>query len=137
MITRRLLIIFALLAAMVASAFGQNSIDRLVENHSSVGQSKFTSAVERDPKTRKIQRVVKVLELNDADISRFTAAFKREAATGDFTERRTDGGLTLVLTVRGKGQNRVYMMKCDGPYAYNRNTTRYSFTKITVIVKYG
>ena len=137
MITRRLLIIFALLAALAASAFGQNSIDRLVENHSSVGQSKFTSAVERDPKTRKIQRVVKVLELSDADVSRFAAAFRREAATGDLAERRTDDGLTLVLTVRGKGQNRVYMMKCTGPYAYGRKATRYSFTKITVIVKYG
>lgn len=137
MITRRLFFIFALLAALAASAFGQNSIDRLVENHSSVGQSKFTSAVERDPKTRKIQRVVKVLELTNADISRFAAAFKHEAATGDFTERRTDDGLTLVLTVRGKGQNRVYMMKCTGPYANGRKATRYSFIKVTVIVKYG
>ena len=125
-----------LLVGLAASAFSQNSIDRLVENHSSVGQSKFTSAVERDPKTRKIQRVVKVLELTNADISRFAAAFRREAATGDFTEWRTDDGLMLVLTVRGKGQNRVYMMKCTGPYAYGRKATRYSFTKITVIVKY-
>lgn len=137
MITRRIFLIFAFLAALAASAFGQNSIDRLVENHSSVGQSKFTSAVERDPKTRKIQRVVKVLELSDADVSRFVDAFRREAATGDLTERRTDGGLTLVQTVRGKGQNRVYMMKCTGPYAYGRKATRYSFTKVTVIVKYG
>ena len=137
MITRRLFFIFAFFAALAASAFGQNSIDRLVENHSSVGRSKFTSAVERDPKTRKIQRVVKVLELSDADVSRFVDAFRREAATGDFTERRTDSGLTLVLTVRGKGQNRVYMMKCTGPYAYGRKATRYSFTKVTVIVKYG
>ena len=111
-----------LLVGLAASAFSQNSIDRLVENHSSV---------------RKIQRVVKVLELSDADVSRFAAAFRREAATGDLTERRTDDGLTLVLTVRGKGQNRVYMMKCTGPYAYGRKAMRYSFTKITVIVKYG
>ena len=137
MITRRIFLILTLLVGLAASAFSQNSIDRLVENHSSVGQSKFTSAVERDPKTRKIQRVVKVLELSDADVSRFAAAFRREAATGDLTERRTDDGLTLVLTVRGKGQNRVYMMKCTGPYAYGRKAMRYSFTKITVIVKYG
>ncbi len=136
MITRRIFLILTLLVGLAASAFSQNSIDRLVENHSSVGRSKFTSAVERDPKTRKIQRVVKVLELSDADVSRFVDAFRREAATGDLTERRTDDGLTLVLTVRGKGQNRVYMMKCTGPYAYGRNTTKYSFTKITVIVKY-
>ena len=126
-----------LLVGLAASAFSQNSIDRLVENHSSVGRSKFTSAGERDPKTRKIPRVVKVPGLSDADVSRLAAAFRREAATGDLAERRTDDGLTLVLTVRGKGQNRVYMMKCTGPYAYGRKATRYSFTKITVIVKYG
>lgn len=125
------------LVGFAMSVMAQNSIDRLVENHSSVGQSKFTSAVERDPKTRKVQRVVKVLELANADVSRFTAAFRREAGTGDFTERRTDNGLTLVLAVPGKGQNRVYMMKCDGPYGLSRNATRYNFTKVTVIVKYG
>ena len=126
-----------LLVGLAASAFSQNSIDRRVENHSSGGRRKSPSAGERDPKTRKIQRVVKVLGLSDADVSRFAAAFRREAATGDLAERRTDDGLTLVLTVRGKGQNRVYMMKCTGPYAYGRKATRYSFTKITVIVKYG
>ena len=137
MITRRIFLILTLLVGLAASAFSQNSTDRRVENPPSVGRSKFTSAVERDPKTRKIQRVVKVLELSDADVSRFAAAFRREAATGDLAERRTDDGLTLVLTVRGKGQNRVYMMKCTGPYAYGRKATRYSFTQTTVIVKNG
>ena len=103
------------IAGCAASALGQNSIDRLVEDCSSVGRSKFTSAVERDPKTRKIQKVVKVLELSDADAGSFSAAFKREKGTGDFIEKRTENGITMVLTVRGKGQNRVYALRCDGP----------------------
>ncbi len=125
------------IAGCAASALGQNSIDRLVEDCSSVGRSKFTSAVERDPKTRKIQKVVKVLELSDADAGSFSAAFKREKGTGDFIEKRTENGITMVLTVRGKGQNRVYALRCDGPCSSRKAGTRYRLVKVTVIVSYG
>mgnify|MGYP003198383988 FL=1 len=125
------------IAGCAASALGQNSIDRLVEDCSSVGRSKFTSAVERDPNTRKIQKVVKVLELSDADAGSFSAAFKREKGTGDFIEKRTENGITMVLTVRGKGQNRVYALRCDGPCSSRKAGTRYRLVKVTVIVSYG
>ena len=125
------------IAGCAASALGQNSIDRLVEDCSSVGRSKFTSAVERDPNTRKIQKVVKVLELSDADAGSFSAAFKREKGTGDFIEKRTENGITMVLTVRGKGQNRVYALRCDGPCYSRKAGTRYRLVKVTVIVSYG
>lgn len=125
------------IAGCAASALGQNSIDRLVEDCSSVGRSKFTSAVERDPKTRKIQKVVKVLELSDADAGSFSAAFKREKGTGDFIEKRTENGITMVLTVRGKRQNRVYALRCDGPCSSRKAGTRYRLVKVTVIVSYG
>ena len=134
---RRIVFILMFIAGCAASALGQNSIDRLVDDYSAVGRSKFTSAVERDPNTRKIQKVVKVLELSDADAGSFSAAFKREKGTGDFTEKRTENGVTTVLTVRGKGQNRVYVMRCDGPYSTRKAGTRYSLVKITVIVNYG
>ena len=125
------------IAGCAASALGQNSIDRLVEDCSSVGRSKFTSAVERDPKTRKIQKVVKVLELSGADAGSFSAAFKREKGTGDFIEKRTENGITMVITVRGKGQNRVYALRCDGPCSSRKAGTRYRLVKVTVIVSYG
>ena len=130
------------IAGCAASALGQNSIDRLVEDCSSVGRSKFTSVVERDPNTRKIQKVVKVLELSDADAGSFSAAFKRaafkrEKGTGDFIEKRTENGITMVLTVRGKGQNRVYALRCDGPCSSRKAGTRYRLVKVTVIVSYG
>lgn len=125
------------IAGCAASALGQNCIDRLVEDCSSVGRSKFTSAVERDPNTRKIQKVVKVLELSDADADSFSAAFKREKGTGDFIEKRTENGITMVLTVRGKGQNRVYALRCDGPCSSRKAGTRYRLVKVTVIVSYG
>lgn len=120
-----------------AAALGQNSIDRLIDDCSLVGRSKLTSAVERDPKTRKIQKVVKVLELSDADIRNFSAAFRREKDTGDFTETRTENGITMVLTVRGKGQNRVYALRGDSPYSTRKTGKRYSLVKVTVIITYG
>ena len=33
----------------------QNSIDRMVEEYSAIGGSKFTSAVERDPNTSRVK----------------------------------------------------------------------------------
>ena len=42
----------------------QNSIDRMVEEYSAIGGSKFTSAVERDPNTSRVKKVVKRLVVN-------------------------------------------------------------------------
>ena len=86
------------IAGCAASALGQNSIDRLVEDCSSVGRSKFTSAVERDPKTRKIQKVVKVLELSDAD-----AGSPSEPLPGT-GEQRTQGYPGLTAPPEGQPQ---------------------------------
>ena len=52
-----------LLVVAAACAVAQNSIDRMMDNYSSRGTSRFTSAVEREPKTRKVLKVVNVLEL--------------------------------------------------------------------------
>ena len=126
-----------LLVVATACAVAQNSIDRMMDNYSSRGTSRFTSAVEREPKTRKVLKVVNVLELRHDGVGEFVDAFRREAATGDFTERRTEDGLTLMLVVRGKRQNRIYMIRCTAPYTPERRDTGYAKAKITVIIKYG
>ena len=126
-----------LLVLAVAQAAAQNSIDRMMDNYSSRGSSRYTSAVERDPATRRVRKVVNVLELRDIGIDKFIDAFRREAATGNFTEKRAEGSLTLMLTVRGARQNRIYMLRCTGPYAWRRSETLYNSAKVTVIVKYG
>ena len=48
----------------------QNSIDKAVDEYSSIGKSTFTSAVERDPKTRKVLKVVKILQPTDMSINK-------------------------------------------------------------------
>ena len=52
---RKLIVILAMLAGIAAGAAAQNAIDRMMANYSAVGESKFTSAVERDPRTRKLK----------------------------------------------------------------------------------
>ncbi len=54
--------ILLFLAGMALPAMAQNSIDRMVKQHSTTGKSTFTSAVERDPATRKVVKVVNILK---------------------------------------------------------------------------
>ena len=111
---RIILWICLLLAAVGASA--QNSIDRFVDNESTIGQSKFTSVVERDPQTREVVRVVKVRELSRGiDINTCLIKFEAERQTGRYTHKVEDGDHnTIVLVVDGKRQNRVYMLQYTG-----------------------
>ena len=54
--TKRQLIAFLLCCfAAVLPCHAQNSIDELVENFSTLGSAKFTSVVDRDPKTTRQQ----------------------------------------------------------------------------------
>ena len=41
-----------------------------------------------------------------------------------------------MLVVRGKRQNRIYMMRCAGAYGSGRRAVSYGSAKITVIIKY-
>ena len=133
---RRIIITAVILVTSMVNVAAQNRIDEMIENYSSRGTSRFTSAVERDPKTRKVLKVVNVLELNHIGISEFINAFGQDSKSGNFTEKYTEDELTLMLTVRGERQNRIYMMNCSGAYNRMQRNTRYSKAKITVIIKY-
>lgn len=133
---RRFLFILVVAFSTALCASAQNSIDGMMERFSSVGQCRFTSAVERDPATRKVKKVVKVLELHDTGISKFVSAFRREASSGDFTERHDNTGCTMMLTTQNARQNRIYMLRCDDPYDPGSRNTGYSHAKVTLIVKY-
>ena len=121
---------------MAHFAAAQNSIDNMVEKFSSVGKSKLTCVVERHPSTRKIKKVVRVIDLYAVDVQPFIDAFKREASTGTFKEKRGDGYLSMVLAVAKKRQNRVYMLTADGFFAKRKRRKTYANATVTVIVKY-
>lgn len=132
----RIIMTALLLTSLITAAVAQNSIDGLIDNYSSVGMSKFTSAVERDPRTHKVLKVVKVLQLEQIGIKDFIKAFKGEAKTGDFSEKYDDDGCTLMLTTQNAKQNRIYMLRCTDPYIPGRRNTNYGYAKITLIIKY-
>lgn len=112
---QRLLILLAL-ACSTLMATAQNRIDSFVDNESTLGRSKYTSVVERDPDTHEVTRVVKVRELTKGiDINKCKEAFEAERETGRFTHK-VEGGErhTLILAVEGEQRNRVYMLQYTG-----------------------
>ena len=108
----------------------QNSIDKAVDEYSSIGKSTFTSAVERDPKTRKVLKVVKVLQPTDITINKLRKAFLQEKGNGQFSIMVNDEVETMTLTVENEKENRVYMIK----YANRRSL--FTNGKVTIIIRY-
>jgi len=98
-----------LFATLTLSA--QNAIDKAVDEYSSIGKSTFTSAVERDPKTRKVLKVVKVLQPTDLTINKLRRAFLDEQENGQFSIMTNDEEETMTLTIENEKENRVYMMQ--------------------------
>lgn len=131
-----ILIIMWLLSMVASNAMAQNKIDDLVDHFSTFSTSKYTSAVERNPKTREVIRVVKILEMNYCDVAPFVSAFKKDTSSGELSETRSGNDLVMTRTMQGKKQNRIYMLKADGYYnKYGISRTRPHCT-ITVIIKY-
>ena len=89
----------ALLCATAALA--QNSIDRKIDHRTANGASNLTAVVKRNPDTRKVEKVVKVLTVGRWEANSFADAFYAEAHKGSFTEKRDEasGSVTLLLTV--------------------------------------
>lgn len=92
----------------------QNSIDRMVEEYSAIGGSKFTSAVERDPNTSRVKKVVKRLVVNGVNAQRFIHGFKREAQRHRHTvTNRKNDETTITMVADDKKATRVYLLKYD------------------------
>ena len=117
-----------LFTTLVISA--QNSIDKAVDEYSSIGKSTFTSAVERDPKTRKALKVVKVLQPTDMSINKLRKAFLQEQENGQFSIMVNGEEETMTLTVENEKENRVYMMQ------YANRRTSFTNGKVTIIIRY-
>lgn len=121
--------IFLILCIALSGAFlplaAQNRIDRMVEKFSAGKAAiKFTTAVERDPKTKRVQKVVKVLRNEDTNAyDRFFQAFKLEAQEAHDVVTIEDGrpDSKFILTVKKPGQKRIYAIqdnrKKDGSFS--------------------
>ena len=126
---RIILWLFSLIALVSVSA--QNRIDHFVDNQSTLGRSKFTSVVERDPKTHEVVRVVKVRELTGGlDIDACLDLFEAEKNTGRFSHN-IDGNdhHTLILAIEGARQDRIYMLQYTG-----RQPRQAHDGKVTIVI---
>lgn len=113
MTTKRCItIIFALILAL--SLWGQNSIDRMVEDFSTSGSSSFTSVVQRNPKTRAVERVVKRLETDrHSNAEEIISTFKQEIKKHSYTTEKKGGVVSIVFFVEGAKDKRLYMLRYD------------------------
>ena len=124
------LFIWIWLLLLSATVQAQNSIDELVENFSTVGSSSYTSAIERDPQTHQVVKVVKTLETRGHIISDLINAFKKEREKVLIQgEGKYEGAedQVMFLATEDEKASRVYMLKYDGK-AYQRG-------KVTIIIR--
>ena len=132
---KRLILFIVLQASICLSGFAQNEIDQLVNNYSAISTSKYTSAVERNPKNRAIIKVVKMLDMEYTNVTPFVNAFKKERAQGDFSERKVGDDLIMTLTTQTTKQNRIYMLKAEDYYINGKLHNAKSACSVTIIVK--
>lgn len=129
---KRYILLWLISLAASASASAQNRIDRFVDNESTIGRSKFTSVVERDPKTHEVVRVVKVRELTRGiDINACQGTFEAESKTGRFSHNiDANDQHTLLLAVEGDRQDRIYMLQYTG-----KQPLQGKDGKVTVVIR--
>ena len=106
----------------------QNKIDDMVDKFSAVGNSTFTSVVERNPTTHQVEKVVKVLTLYGTQATKMRSVFKQESNKGTFSEKSEDGIITMILTTVTSSSNRIYMLKMESEKYYPN-------AKVTIIIK--
>lgn len=110
---KKLLFTLLFMTGFSLAGQAQNSIDRLVEKHSTTGKSVFTSAIEREPASQKVIKVVKILKSKNMKADPFIEAFEKEARHAIFKLTHSKDKTTLVFTTESKGNVRVYMLKYD------------------------
>lgn len=117
----RILLLTALLWLCAWGRLGaQNRIDELMDSYTSVGSSVFTSAVERDPATRKVQKIVKSLTLRGDIVNKFVRAFEEEKYSGKYYRSEDSSGKVLVtLTTESGEEKRLYVLTYKGRGYYS------------------
>ena len=120
---RHFIITLLLCLITATAATAQNKIDKQMEQISTVGSATFTSAVERDPATRQVLKVVKVLKISGNAANKLYRAFMDERDSGSFTEQKTEQEQTLTLTCETNTQVRIYMLRLTGRYYYDAQCT--------------
>lgn len=113
---KRLVLASILAIVSVATAAAQNRIDELTDKFSTFGNSNYTSVVARNPKTKKVKKVVKELTIyNSVSQARkqYERAFLEEGKNDNLLinlNQNTDKH-SMILTVKKQQHTCVYMMR--------------------------
>ena len=127
--TKRFFIILCLSICYGVFAWSQNSIDKLVEDFSTLGSAKMTSVVDRDPKTNRVLKVVKELELPGIQVRKFQNAFEKESQKGVSSIQQDGEQSTITITQKSPSQIRIYMLRKVGrPVAHS--------AKVIILIKF-
>lgn len=110
-----------------STATAQNSIDKLVANLSTSGNTTFTSIVTRNKKTRAVEKVIKHAEIT-GNARRFISAFVEECKKNDYLEKSEGNTKTINITIDGKKEKRTYILQYN--WQSNNNAI------ITIIINY-
>lgn len=105
------MLLLAVLFSLHAEA--QNAVDRMVENFATVGEARFTSAIERNPQTREVVKVVKTLRLGEVNHHKLRNGFLCEAKQHNSTTTTEGKQAIVIFTDEQRGAARVYMLKYD------------------------
>lgn len=124
-------IIITLLLACAGPAQAQNSIDKLMEKFSALGNVKYSSVVKRNNQTKDVERVINVLHLKDNSNTEFVNAFQQETnRSRSATATMQNGQKTTILRQENNGRQSVYILKYQAE-PYNKHGG-----KVTIITKY-
>lgn len=96
---------------LCAGAMAQKNIDKVVADMEKHADTRVTSIKKRDPETRKVVKVTKILRLTDVQIAkRAMEAFEKdeEDALTSIKEKRTR--VEYTLTYQNKTEKRTYML---------------------------
>ena len=110
-----------------STATAQNSIDKLVANLSTSGNTTFTSIVTRNKKTKAVEKVIKHAEIT-GNARRFISAFVEECKKNDYLEKSEGNTKTINITIDGKKEKRTYILQYN--WQSNNNAI------ITIIINY-
>lgn len=127
---KRLITLLIVAFAGIISANAQNNIDKLIDSCQSVGSSRFTSAIERNPDTHQVVKVVKVFESDSMPASKFISTFNEESASASTSSKSINNGrVNHTLTFESDNQIRIYSLSYENEYAHIG-------LRVTIIVKY-
>lgn len=101
----------ALIWGLCMGAMAQKNIDKVVADMEKNADTRVTAIKKRDPETRKVVKVTKILRLTDVQIAkRALEAFEKdeEDALTSIKEKRTR--VEYTLTYQNKTEKRTYML---------------------------